>query len=150
MTTAPMDPLRLPRVAVEEIDDWIRQQGEPPSRSEAIRMLIEQGLKTRKGEGELNGLSVAIGALQAEVSILADVVKEGRAAVGELSESVLLLERSVTDMRPHVEDYRIRSERAKGAAEWRKWMWAGLAALISTSVTLGAKIQQLWVKPPLG
>ena len=102
-------------------------------------------------DGELHGLSVVIGELKADVRNLAEVVKEGRVAVHELSESVLTLDRTVTEMRPIVEDYRIRSERAKGAAEWRKWMWAGLAALISTSVTLGAKIQQLfWVKPPLG
>jgi hypothetical protein len=40
-------PVRLTPEAMAAIDDWIARQAEPPSRSEAIRQLIERGLKHR-------------------------------------------------------------------------------------------------------
>jgi metal-responsive CopG/Arc/MetJ family transcriptional regulator len=41
-------PVRLTPEAVEEIDAWIERQAETPSRSEAIRILIERGLKSKR------------------------------------------------------------------------------------------------------
>jgi len=38
-------PVRLTPEAVEEIDEWIDRQDEPPSRSEAIRKLVALGLR---------------------------------------------------------------------------------------------------------
>jgi Arc/MetJ-type ribon-helix-helix transcriptional regulator len=40
-------PVRLTEAAVAAIDGWIERQPEPPSRSEAIRRLIGQGLVSR-------------------------------------------------------------------------------------------------------
>jgi len=40
-------PVRLTPEAVKAIDAWIARQDDPPSRSEAIRVLIERGLKRR-------------------------------------------------------------------------------------------------------
>lgn len=40
--------VRVPPADLEPIDDWIAKQKETLSRPEAIRRLVELGLKTRK------------------------------------------------------------------------------------------------------
>lgn len=39
--------VRLPMDAVSEIDDWRRRQDDLPGRPEAIRRLVEMGLKAK-------------------------------------------------------------------------------------------------------
>jgi hypothetical protein len=40
--------VRLPMDAVSALDDWRRKQEDLPGRPEAIRRLVELGLKTKK------------------------------------------------------------------------------------------------------
>jgi hypothetical protein len=40
--------VRIPPKEIEPIDDWISEQGEYVSRPEAIRRLVELGLKAKK------------------------------------------------------------------------------------------------------
>jgi hypothetical protein len=40
--------VRLPVVSIKEIDDWRRKQDDLPGRPEAIRRLVEIGLKAKK------------------------------------------------------------------------------------------------------
>ena len=40
--------MRITREALANIDDWRRQQGDLPGRPEAIRRLVEIGLRTKK------------------------------------------------------------------------------------------------------
>ena len=49
-TTGPGEPqvVRMHDEQLEAIDDWIEAQGEKISRPEAIRRLVEIGLKTKK------------------------------------------------------------------------------------------------------
>ncbi|WP_404557795.1 hypothetical protein [Bradyrhizobium niftali] len=42
-------PVMMSSEEVEAIDDWRRQRPELPSRSEAIRRLVELGLKAKAG-----------------------------------------------------------------------------------------------------
>lgn len=46
--------MRLDPVLIERIDDWSRQQKDEPSRAEAIRRLIEDGLVTKKSAGRFD------------------------------------------------------------------------------------------------
>jgi hypothetical protein len=39
--------VRIPPAEIEPIDAWIAKQKEPPSRPEAIRRLVELGLKAK-------------------------------------------------------------------------------------------------------
>jgi hypothetical protein len=40
--------VRLPVVSLKEIDDWRRKQDDLPGRPEAIRRLVDLGLKAKK------------------------------------------------------------------------------------------------------
>ena len=42
--------VRLQSVALTQLDRWIAEQADQPSRPEAIRRLIERGLKAAKGK----------------------------------------------------------------------------------------------------
>jgi metal-responsive CopG/Arc/MetJ family transcriptional regulator len=44
--------LRLPLAVRSEIEKWAKQQNDKPSRSEAIRRLIEAGLKAEKANSD--------------------------------------------------------------------------------------------------
>jgi len=44
----PLFAFRMPEDMAERVDDWGERQSPPLSRSEAIRALIEKGLKARK------------------------------------------------------------------------------------------------------
>ena len=41
----PVSAVRLPPVISQAVDDWAAQQGDAPGRSEAIRRLVELGLR---------------------------------------------------------------------------------------------------------
>ena len=47
--------MRAPADLLRSVDDWRRQQPDLPSRSEAIRRLIEAGLKTSHGTPSSGG-----------------------------------------------------------------------------------------------
>jgi uncharacterized protein YlxW (UPF0749 family) len=77
--------------------------------------------------GELHELSAAIGALQAQVSILAQTVRDNQEASTEehrkvhdivvaTSEAVRNLAATVKEMKPLTDDYRERRAEARGAA----------------------------------
>jgi hypothetical protein len=44
----PVSAVRLPPEVSASVDDWASKQGDAPSRSEAIRRLVELGLKVKK------------------------------------------------------------------------------------------------------
>jgi metal-responsive CopG/Arc/MetJ family transcriptional regulator len=42
--------MKVPPGFLEKLDQWRRKQPDLPNRSEAIRRLVEAGIKSRKGE----------------------------------------------------------------------------------------------------
>jgi hypothetical protein len=44
----PVTAVRLPKATIAAVDAWANQQNDGPGRSEAIRRLVEIGLKTKK------------------------------------------------------------------------------------------------------
>jgi metal-responsive CopG/Arc/MetJ family transcriptional regulator len=48
----PMFPLRLPDTVLDDVDDWIQEEGVKMSRSEAIRRLLAIALATTRRGGK--------------------------------------------------------------------------------------------------
>lgn len=101
------------------------------------------------GEGEVHGLSAAIGALQSSVHNLAAGQGELFARVGKVSEGIVRLEEKVAHIKPEFDAYRTERDQRAGAAIWRGRMWKG-AALVGSALGSGQLtlyvLRWLWVK----
>lgn len=98
--------------------------------------------------GELHELSVAIGELQAEMRILSERVRENQEIttaehrevhdiVSAMSESVRIIVRDISEMKPLTEDYREKRAEARGAV---RLLYAVYAFVGGSIAIIGSKI----------
>lgn len=101
------------------------------------------------GDGEVHGLSAAVGELRADVRNLAEAMGQVSTDVGQLSTVVARLEQTVTGIKPEVDAYRTERDQRAGVVIWRGRMW-NMAIAIGTAIGSGAgaiqALRWLWAK----
>lgn len=100
-------------------------------------------------DGEVHGPSVAIGELRAEVRGLTEASLQVSHVLGQLSNSVIRLEHTVSDIKPEVEASRKEREQRAGAAQWRgRMLKAGImiGSGVGSAATAVSALRWLWAK----